>query len=417
MALRETPYNILFTKGLTFLKKDIKGHFLQYEFTRKYMGEDDTIRFSENDTDYRCKKRYNGIIRTEESIPVIDITELFFNIERGSLMKSVFVDIHIHTSPNPNKPNDKYEVDVLVEKVNEMAKGQPIILSLTDHNMLNKKAYLDLCGKVDCVLLGVELHIRKYDDAPPYHCHAIFRDEVSEKNIDEINCILDRLYPNKEVTPTTENVPHIEDIANAFDAYDFMLLPHGGQSHKTFDKATGEGHRFDTSMEQSLYYNHFEGFTARSNSGLQETIEYFTKLGIDQFINLITCSDNYNPRLYPSPKEPTAEAFIPTWIFSQPSFDGLRMALSEKSRIHYGNTAPEEWNQVIYGISLKEENCDIDVKLLPGLNVVIGGSSSGKTLFVESMVNGIKRDFSSNNYSQFGIDKVITPFIEKYTNQ
>ena len=215
-------------------------------------------------------------------------------------MKSAFVDIHIHTSPNPNEPNEKYEVDVLVEKVKEMAKGHPVILSLTDHNMLNKKAYLDLNGKVDRVLLGVELHIKKYEDAQPYHCHAIFRDEISEKVIDEINGILDDLYPDKQVTPETENVPHIENIANAFDAYDFMLLPHGGQSHKTFDKATGKGHRFDTSMEQSLYYNHFEGFSARSNSGLQETIEYFARLGIDQFVNLITCSDNYNPRIYPS---------------------------------------------------------------------------------------------------------------------
>lgn len=272
--------------------------------------------------------------------------------------------------------------------------------------MLNKKAYLDLLGKVDRVLLGVELHIKKYDDGRPYHCHAIFRNEVSEEAIDKINEILDKLYPNKQVTPETERVPNIEDIANAFDAYDFMLLPHGGQSHKTFDKATGAGHRFDTSMEQSLYYNHFEGFTARSNSGLQETIDYFSRLGIEQFVNLVTCSDNYNPRIYPSPKEPTAEKFIPTWIFSQPSFDGLRMALSEKSRIHYGDNAPDEWNQVIYGVSLKQEKCDIDVKLLPGLNVVIGGSSSGKTLFVESLVSGIKHDFSENKYLEFGVRNI-----------
>lgn len=321
-------------------------------------------------------------------------------------MTSAFVDIHIHTSDNPNKPKDNYEVDVLVEKVKKIAKGHPIILSLTDHNMLNKKAYLDLLGKVDRVLLGVELHIKKYDDAQPYHCHAIFRNEVSEEAIDKINEILDGLYPNKQVTPETERVPHIEDIANAFDAYDFMLLPHGGQSHKTFDKATGAGHRFDTSMEQSLYYNHFEGFTARSNSGLQETIDYFSRLGIEQFVNLVTCSDNYNPRIYPSAKENASEKFIPTWIFSQPSFDGLRMALSEKSRIHYGDNAPDEWNQVIYGVSLKQKKCDIDVKLLPGLNVVIGGSSSGKTLFVESLVSGIEHDFNENRYSKFGVENI-----------
>ena len=82
------------------------------------------------------------------------------------------------------------------------------------------------------------------------------------------------------------------------------------------------------------------------------------------------------------------------------------MALSEKSRIYYGDDAPDEWSQVIYGVSLKEEKCDIDVRLLPGLNVVIGGSSSGKTLFVESLVSGIKRDFSDNKYLEFGIENI-----------
>ena len=31
--------------------------------------------------------------------------------------------------------------------------------------------------------------------------------------------------------------------------------------------------------------------------------------------------------------------------------------------------------------------------MTPGLNVVIGGSSSGKTLFVDSLVRGTKKDF------------------------
>lgn len=322
------------------------------------------------------------------------------------MLQPVYVDIHIHTSDNPNLPNEDYNVDVLVSRLKKMAKNKPILVSLTDHNTVNKKAYIELCKKIDYVMLGVELHIRKYEEAPPYHCHILFECEASEANIDAINAILDELYPDKVLTDDTANIPNIERISNAFDNYEYILLPHGGQSHRTFDKATAKGHRFDTSMERSIYYNHFEGFTARSNSGLEETTSYFEKLGISQFTNLITCSDNYNPNVYPGAKSKEAEKFIPTWILSEPTYSGLKLALSETSRLHYGEVPPEKWSQSIFGVNLNTEKCSINVELSPGLNVVIGGSSSGKTLFVDSIVRGIKVDFAESPYCDFGVSEI-----------
>lgn len=55
-------------------------------------------------------------------------------------------------------------------------------------------------------------------------------------------------------------------------------------------------------MERSVYYNQFDGFTARSDSGREETDKYFQRLGISGFVNLITCSDNYIPSSYPDAK-------------------------------------------------------------------------------------------------------------------
>ena len=55
-----------------------------------------------------------------------------------------------------------------------------------------------------------------------------------------------------------ENIPNIEQISNAFDSYEFMLLPHGGQSLiETLDKATESGHRFDNSMERKYLLQSF----------------------------------------------------------------------------------------------------------------------------------------------------------------
>jgi len=49
---------------------------------------------------------------------------------------------------------------------------------------------------------------------------------------------------------------------------------------------------------------------------------------------------------------------------------------------------------------------DIDAALTPGLNVVIGGSSSGKTLFVDSVYRRLRGDFSGSNYLAYGVEQI-----------
>lgn len=336
-------------------------------------------------------------------------------------MKPVYIDIHIHTSEDPNRINTDYNCDVLMEQVRKISGEAEVLLSLTDHNTINKSAYLDLKNKVDYLILGVELHIRKYAGRPPYHCHILFNVPIEEAYIDEINCILDKLYPDKCVTDSTENVPTIEIISNEFDKYDYLLLPHGGQSHRTFDKAVEKGKRFDTTLEKSIYYNQFDGFTARSSSGLEETIEYFKRLGINEFINLLTCSDNYYPEHYPEAKSKEAEKYTPTWMFASPTFEGLRLSLSESTRLVYSDEMPKLWNECIGSIQLHNEKIDIDVTLTPGLNVVIGGSSSGKTLFVDSVYRKLQNDYEDCRYTDFDIANILidnpSGVVPHYINQ
>lgn len=134
-----------------------------------------------------------------------------------------------------------------------------------------------------------------------------------QRVISDINKILDSLYPEKIITDDTDKIPTIEEVVKSFDSFDFILLPHGGQFHRTFDKSI--------------------------------------------------------------PRKAT----------------------------------------------LGNDKISINASLSPGLNVVIGGPLSGKTLFVDSIYRKICGDFSKSNYMNFNVDElaVINPsgIIPHYINQ
>ena len=99
-------------------------------------------------------------------------------------MKSCYVDIHIHTSENADHLNTKYDVETLKKKVECIAGENPYLISLTDHNAINARAYQALLNVGMNFIVGVELHIRTYKECPPYHCHFLF-DIPEEIKIDE----------------------------------------------------------------------------------------------------------------------------------------------------------------------------------------------------------------------------------------
>lgn len=324
-------------------------------------------------------------------------------------MEPVFLDFHIHTSSNFEKPNEDYDLSALKIGIEKIADGSPYLISITDHNFVNKKIYLEAVKNIEHILLGVELHIRNYEECKPYHCHIIFNvEKIDEAVIDEVNSKLDKLYPKKTVT-NEDKIPSLEEIMNYFDGHEFLLLPHGGQNHSTFDMSIPKGVKFDKTLERSIYYNHFDGFTARGTNGLEKTHEYFERLGIRDFVNLVTATDNYTPETYPDCKAgKDASDFVPTWMLASPTFNGLRLSLSESSRLIYGDK-PDSWFEYIESVSLKNDNIDIDANLTSGLNVVIGGSSSGKSLFVDALYHKIINKIEASDYidTSYGIKDLV----------
>lgn len=326
-----------------------------------------------------------------------------------------YCDMHIHTYADANhRDGTSYDSATLLKAIHRMAQGHCAMISLTDHNTINSKAYADvLSSHLDDVvlILGVELHV-KSNGPKPYHSHAYFNvPHINTETINSINAVLDKLYPNK-LPSKSDNIPTLPVILNSLRAFEFLFLPHGGQSHSTFDNAVEKGELFDDVLMRSIYYNTFDGFTARSCANVDDTESYFEQIGIAEFTGLLTGSDNYDPSKYPKPKNDTAESFTPTWVFAEPTFEGLRMALSEKTRLCYQQDPPAGFfNPLpsIEHIQLSNTNVDIDVELSSGLNVIIGGSSTGKTLLLEAIARktGILSTFETHPfYNKFGIDDI-----------
>lgn len=315
-------------------------------------------------------------------------------------MQPIYLDLHIHTYPDANKPTSGYDVAMLVRKIKEYNGDEPFLISFTDHNTINKEAYLNAKALGVKLLLGAELHIKNHDDVDAFHCHIYYNLDVTEENIDAMNTILDNLYPVKLPEKIAGNIPNIQDVINAFDPYEFMLLPHAGQKHGQFNYSLHGGEKVDDAISRSIYYNQFDGFTARENNGLEKTHEYFEKLGIAEFVNLLTCSDNYVPSRYPEPKASETSPFVPTWMMAEPTYDGVRLSLSERSRLFYQQGKPQMQCEHISRVTLKDDTIDIDVELGEGLNVVIGGSSSGKTLFVDSLNRYFTGELNTSVYDE-----------------
>lgn len=331
-------------------------------------------------------------------------------------LEPFYCDMHIHTYSNANKREGaKYDALELIKRVRLNAKGKTAMISLTDHNVINWKAYeavLSNCGSDLVLVVGVELHVSS-NGPKPYHAHVYFDTDPSDENfINRINSILDSLYPDK-LPGKNDEIPTLSQILNKLRQEEFLFLPHGGQSHSTFDNAVGEDELCDDLIMRSVYYNTFDGFTARSSANIENTVAYFERIGITQFTNLLTGSDNYAPSEYPAPKAEDADAFAPTWVYANPSFNGLRLALSESSRLWYGDEPPDIYSILAPSIErakLKSENVDLDISLSTGLNVVIGGSSTGKTLLLEAIArntNAIADEDRHECYDKFGVDNII----------
>ena len=125
-------------------------------------------------------------------------------------------------------------------------------------------------------------------------------------------------------------------------------------------------------------------------SSSQKDIDYFLGKGPDSIEIVRTKCKTLKPCIHGSDAHCNERIFAPEddrfcWIKAEPTFEGLRQAIFEPSRVKIQHDAPERKRdyQVIDSVVLNHTDfSEQHIPLNPGLNAIIGGRSSGKSLML-----------------------------------
>ena len=344
-------------------------------------------------------------------------------------------DLHIHTNySSKTKTNDykgDFELKKLITKISE-PQYDIKLFSFTDHNIINVPVYEEYYNdkslniKDRCLLVGVELDIIVENflleklksnfehtecDKKKYHSLIIFKSNNAKK----LNHTLNQMYKkisdeyneknNTNIDLNDENkdlkfrITSFDRFAEYFIDEDYIVISHGKkeanivEAYKSYNNGLTEAQvmvliGIINAVEMSpgnnaKVINHF-------NNGFQSLLS--DDFSAKKEVPYVVFSDNHQISCYPRhDSAQNLEKEIFTWIKGDLSFETLRMAFVDPtSRILVSSdipNLPEKYIEEIKFNTIKDgiEKVQI-VKLSPGINTIIGGRSSGKSLLFNSIL-------------------------------
>jgi len=322
--------------------------------------------------------------------------------------KPMKIDFHIHSYFSKFK--DEFS---LVEKgtkenlsilLNKLEHNHINMCAITDHDYFSYelyeklKSYESKAGELEKVFPGVEFSVGfKADDnsMKPVHIICIFDDDNNEEKVQHIQDHIP--FKDNKVQYDVENEKFFSEekfisILRDIDL-NVVMIAHQKQS---ISSGSASKSKNDVSSLGAVKFNeligceYFESFEFKSmknglfnnNYALQKNKNY------DQ-IRFITGSDCHNWEFYPKhdPKEDDEIGFEFTYLKCLPCFRGLAMAFSDTRRISTTNNIFGNRQKMIDNISMSLNGQNYNIPLSPGINVIIGDNSIGKSLLLHKMTN------------------------------
>lgn len=311
------------------------------------------------------------------------------------LRKPNIWDLHIHTpigTPTQKNYGGVSEEEFINEilKIYDSASNKIGMISFTDHNKINVKAYNLFREKSDIAIIpGIEVDIYLTEDAKSTKHVIFYFDERELDNIDELKSIIEGYIDKKSKVFFEDFVMHLFSYKKKF-----AVSPHAfkqdkrGIDYDWFDEVSADK---GVNEFSGLFFPFWE---AGGKSDICKAIEFLNEQYGEEENNqaVIAFSDSADYDKLQKYIENPHQYFL-----CLNSFKGLLLAGSDKSRILYeyenrpqGN-ASEKIKQIVLSDDLKKikGNNRIKVELSDRLNVIVGGRGKGKSALLDAIVYGI----------------------------
>lgn len=347
-----------------------------------------------------------------------------------SFSKYFKIDLHIHTDESNKTKDNDYEGVFLLEKIHEKLMDNDIrMFSFTDHNIFNVSVYKDYFENYNDeqrkLLIGVEFDIFKettllndlkiikeglQKENRKYHALVIFK----SSDIDILNSKLNEMYKtiqteykkvnNDDIDFFTINGmkqrrTSIDRIITHFSKEDYIIIAHGRK-----DSSIISTYRNDISTAQNMILLGVISSLEMTPNGISAILHFnneFDKLLEDEYkgrndIPYVIFSDNHEIIAYPNYKSDYIVENRPyTWVRGDLSFETIRLSFVDpESRIRIQLIHPSEATKYLQNVSFdlqnpKGESYRREIEFAPGINSIIGGRSSGKSLLLNAIMYNI----------------------------
>ena len=155
------------------------------------------------------------------------------------------VDLHIHTDlSNKTKSNDYDGSFDIITLKNKLIENGVKLFALTDHNIINLKAYEDYYSAYtegDPILLvggEFDIKVKQNDDSfLTYHTLLIFNENTIEK-VQELSEIIEKYFTKNAVNFKDRNLTE-DQIFELFHPFHFFYIPHAGGHKNIVDAYKG----------------------------------------------------------------------------------------------------------------------------------------------------------------------------------
>ncbi len=352
---------------------------------------------------------YNLIIRGGIKLKII---------EKGSK-----IDLHIHSSLSTWTESgdkkielekcNKENAELLVKKLKEQNIN---LFSISDHDSFDFELYNTLKELISNeknlnILPAVEFTVMLEKES--VHVITVF-DNKHENKLQELNDLIFNIetkkpkYDEKNAFSKQKYSEIIEEIG-----CDIITIVH--QKCSPFSKKTGKQDLLNSGeevYEEYISLNYFDAIEFKNPKNEVFTKMYHSKRDLSNCF--VTGSDCHDWEVYPQEEKSKEQLPVFSYIKSLPSFKGLKMAVTDArrlSRTDNFHTNRDYLKKIEYKVNGEEKH----VELSPGLNVIIGDNSSGKSALIHALT-GYPRSTIASKYKQYfdGKNVEISKHVENF---